>query len=110
MRFRLPVVAYDAAAIGETVGAAGVLLQERDLAETAEAAAMVGEPSALREALVTAGERRGEGLHPREGGRRSRRGFGGSTRPRPGKLAGPRRAAPRVRLSPEAARPARPAR
>ncbi|TMG62442.1 MAG: glycosyltransferase family 4 protein, partial [Chloroflexi bacterium] len=31
MRFRLPVVAYNAAAIGETVGAAGVLLQERDL-------------------------------------------------------------------------------
>ncbi len=58
MRFRLPVVAYDAAAIGETVGAAGVLLQERDLAETAEAAAMVGEPSELREALVAAGERR----------------------------------------------------
>ncbi|MDQ2914607.1 MAG: glycosyltransferase family 4 protein [Chloroflexota bacterium] len=58
MRFRLPVVAYDAAAIGETVGDAGVLLRERDLAETAEAAAMVGEPTELREALVAAGERR----------------------------------------------------
>jgi len=58
MRFRLPVVAYDAGAIGETVGDAGVLLRERDLPETAEAAAMVGERVELREALVAAGERR----------------------------------------------------
>src|SRR5205814_2147392 len=57
MRFRLPVVAYDAAAIGETVGNAGVLLHERDLAETAEAAAMVGEKTELREAVVAAVER-----------------------------------------------------
>jgi glycosyltransferase involved in cell wall biosynthesis len=58
MRFRVPVIAYDAAAIGETLGAAGVLLRERDLAETAEAAALVGERAELREALVAAGERR----------------------------------------------------
>src|SRR5207237_1806891 len=58
MRFRLPVVAYNAAAIGETVGAAGILLQERDLPEPAEAAAMVGERTELREALVARGEKR----------------------------------------------------
>src|SRR3989454_7472201 len=77
MRFRLPVVAYDAAAVGETVGNAGVLLRERDLAETAEAAAMVSEPSDLREALVAAGERRGEGSRPEEGGGRAGGGPGG---------------------------------
>src|SRR5439155_143640 len=35
MRFRLPVVAYDAAAVGETVDSAAILLRERDLAEAA---------------------------------------------------------------------------
>src|SRR5438477_1612395 len=64
MRFRLPVVAYAAAAVGETVGAAGVLLQERDLAETAEAAAMVGERTELREALIAAGEKRVNDFDP----------------------------------------------
>ena len=58
MRFRLPVVAYDAAAVGETVGHAGVLLSERDLAEAAEAAAIVNERTELREQLIAAGERR----------------------------------------------------
>jgi glycosyltransferase involved in cell wall biosynthesis len=64
MRFRLPVVAYDAAAIGETVGDAGVLLKERDLPETAEAAALVGERMELREALVAAGEKRVKDFDP----------------------------------------------
>jgi glycosyltransferase involved in cell wall biosynthesis len=64
MRFRLPVVAFEAAAVGETVGAAGVLLQERDLAETAEVAAMVGERTELREALVAAGEQRVKDFDP----------------------------------------------
>src|SRR5204863_6157458 len=57
MRFRLPVVAYDAAATGETVGDAGLLLRERDLPEPAEAAAMVGEKTEIREALIAAGEK-----------------------------------------------------
>jgi glycosyltransferase involved in cell wall biosynthesis len=72
MRFRLPVVAYDAAAIGETLGGAGVLLRERDLAETAEAAAMVGERTDLREALVAAGERRVQDFDPDKVGERTR--------------------------------------
>ena len=76
MRFRLPVVAYDAAAIGETVGAAGVLLRERDLAETAEAAAMVGEKTELREALVAAGERRVRNFEPEQVAERTRQVLG----------------------------------
>jgi glycosyltransferase involved in cell wall biosynthesis len=58
MRFDLPVVAYDAAAVGETVGGAGVLLHERDLAQAAEAAAMVSEDAALRTKLAAAGQKR----------------------------------------------------
>ncbi|HEV8537189.1 MAG TPA: glycosyltransferase family 4 protein [Candidatus Limnocylindria bacterium] len=64
MRFRLPVVAYDAAAIGETVGSAGVLLRERDLAEAAEAAALVTERADLRERLIAAGEKRVSDFDP----------------------------------------------
>lgn len=58
MRFDLPVVAYDAAAIGETVGGAGVLLHDRDLAQAAEAAALVSEDAALRAKLAAAGRTR----------------------------------------------------
>jgi glycosyltransferase involved in cell wall biosynthesis len=58
MRFRLPVVAYDAAAVGETVGGAGILLERKDLAEAAEACALITERPDLRRALVDAGERR----------------------------------------------------
>ena len=58
MRFDLPVVAYDAAAVGETVGGAGVLLHERDLAQAAEAAALVSEDAALRTKLAAAGRKR----------------------------------------------------
>jgi glycosyltransferase involved in cell wall biosynthesis len=72
MRFRLPVVAYDAGAVGETVGNAGILLRERDLPETAEAAAMVGERTELREALVAAGERRLNAFNPDKVAERTR--------------------------------------
>ena len=58
MRFRLPVVAYDAAAVGETVGGAGILLARKDLAEAAEACALTIERPPLRRALIEAGERR----------------------------------------------------
>jgi glycosyltransferase involved in cell wall biosynthesis len=58
MHLRLPVVAYDAAAVGETVDGAAVLLRERDLAEAAEACALVSEPNGVRERLVAAGARR----------------------------------------------------
>ena len=58
MRFDLPVVAYDAAAVGETVGGAGLLLRDRDLAVAAETAALASEDRALRERLAVAGRRR----------------------------------------------------
>ena len=58
MRFDLPVVALDAAAVGETVGAAGVLLRSRDLAAAAEACALVIERPELRAGLVAAGRAR----------------------------------------------------
>ena len=76
MRFRLPVVAYDAAAIGETVGDGGVVLRERDLAETAEAAAMVSERTDLRERLVAAGERRLKDFDPEKVAERTRQVLG----------------------------------
>jgi glycosyltransferase involved in cell wall biosynthesis len=76
MRFRVPLVAYDAAAIGETVGSGGVLLRERDLAETAEAAAIVGEKTELREALVAAGERRVEDFDSEKVAERTRQVLG----------------------------------
>lgn len=58
MRFRLPVVAYAAAAVPETVGDAALLLQRKDLAEAAETVALVAERRALREALAERGTRR----------------------------------------------------
>jgi glycosyltransferase involved in cell wall biosynthesis len=76
MRFGLPVIAYDAAAIGETVGYGGVLLHERDLAETAEAAAMVREHMDLRERLVAAGERRVQDFDPEKVAERTRQVLG----------------------------------
>ena len=64
MRFDVPVVAYGAAAIGETVNGAGVLLETRDLAQAAEAVGLVLERPELRERLVAAGRRRLEAFDP----------------------------------------------
>ncbi|HAF11002.1 MAG TPA: glycosyltransferase [Chloroflexi bacterium] len=64
MRFDVPVIAYDAAAVGETVGGAGVLLADRDLAQAAEAVGLVLERRELREQLVTAGRQRLEAFDP----------------------------------------------
>ena len=58
MHHRLPVVALDRTAVGETVAGAGMLLQEKDLAAAAEVCALVVERDDLRSALVTAGLRR----------------------------------------------------
>ena len=58
MRLRAPVVAYAAAAVGETVGDAAILLERKDLAEAAEAVAVVAERADVRARLVAAGERR----------------------------------------------------
>jgi len=64
MRFDVPVVAYGAAAVGETVNGAGVLLETRDLAQAAEAVGLVLERPELRERLVAAGRRRLEAFDP----------------------------------------------
>jgi glycosyltransferase involved in cell wall biosynthesis len=58
MRFDLPVVAYDAGAVAETLGEAGLRVKTRELPEIAELVGLVGERGDLREALVAAGRRR----------------------------------------------------
>ena len=59
-----PVVALDAAAVGETVGGAGVLLPEKDLAQAAEACALVNEDLGWRQALIDAGRERVKAFDP----------------------------------------------
>ncbi len=58
MRLRLPVVAYDAAAVAETLGDGGILLPRKDLAEAAEVCATVVGDAELRARLIAAGLRR----------------------------------------------------
>ena len=52
MRQGLPVVAYDAAAVAETMGGAGVLLGSLDPLLVAEVVARAGQPGSLRDELV----------------------------------------------------------
>lgn len=59
-----PVVALEAAAVGETVGRAGVLLPTKDLAEAAEACALVNEDLGWRQALIDAGHERVKAFDP----------------------------------------------
>lgn len=62
MSYGLPVVAYDAGAVAETVGAAGVLLRDKGPRAVADAvAALLADPS-RREALVAAGRAHLAGL------------------------------------------------
>lgn len=58
MHLGLPVVAYDAAAVGETLDGGGIALPRKDLAEAAEACALVVERADLRKRLVASGHRR----------------------------------------------------
>ena len=58
MRFDLPVVAYDAGAVAETLGDAGVRAKTRDLPEIAELVALIDERPELRASLVAAGRKR----------------------------------------------------
>jgi glycosyltransferase involved in cell wall biosynthesis len=58
MRFDLPVVAYDAGAVAETLGDAGLRAKTRDLPEIAELVGLVTERSDLRASLTAAGRRR----------------------------------------------------
>jgi glycosyltransferase involved in cell wall biosynthesis len=58
MRFDLPVLAYDAGAVAETLGDAGLRVKTRDLPEIAELVALVDERPELRAALAAAGRNR----------------------------------------------------
>src|SRR5437588_6757191 len=58
MRFRLPVVAYDAGAVAETLGDAGLRVKTRELPEIAELIGIVAERSELRASLAAAGRKR----------------------------------------------------
>jgi glycosyltransferase involved in cell wall biosynthesis len=58
MRFGRPIVAVDAAAVGETLDGAGVLLPKRDVPEVAEACSLLLERSDLREGYEAKGVRR----------------------------------------------------
>ena len=60
----LPVVAFDAGAVGETLGGAGVLLVDKSPASVAAAVRLVLGDEALRCGLVAAGRRRAAELHP----------------------------------------------
>jgi glycosyltransferase involved in cell wall biosynthesis len=58
MRFDLPVVAYDAGAVAETLGDAGLRVKTRELAEIAELIGLLSERPELRGSLTAAGRRR----------------------------------------------------
>ena len=59
-----PVIALDAAAVGETVNGAAVLLPGKDLATTAEACARVNEDLGWRASLIDAGHARVKEFDP----------------------------------------------
>jgi L-malate glycosyltransferase len=57
-RFGLPVMAFDAAAVSETLGGAGVLIAEKRFAEVAEMAYLLVHDHELRQRVVTGQEQR----------------------------------------------------
>ena len=60
MHFGLPVVAFDAAAVGETLDGGGLKLPRKDPAEVAETCALVVERRELRDRLIASGRRRAQ--------------------------------------------------
>lgn len=52
MNFRIPIVAFEAAAIGETLGSSGIKLQTKDPQFTAELLSELMENSAMQDALI----------------------------------------------------------
>ena len=64
MHFGVPVIAYAAAAIPETVGDAGALVFEKRFPEIAELVALACEEGNLRRSLVEAGRERARAFQP----------------------------------------------
>lgn len=58
MHFGLPVIAYAAGAVPETVGNGGIIVREKRHAQIAELVAEVSRNTALRQALIAAGKKR----------------------------------------------------
>lgn len=58
MRFDLPVIAYDAGAVAETLGGAGIRAKSRELPEISELVGLVAERPELRASLAAAGRTR----------------------------------------------------
>jgi glycosyltransferase involved in cell wall biosynthesis len=68
MAFDTPIVALDSSAVGETLGDAGLLLDDASPTLVAEAIGLVLTNSALRQGLVDRGRRRLAELHPSRSG------------------------------------------
>lgn len=64
MDFGVPVIAYSAGAVPETLGEAGALVTRKDFPEIAELAALVHEDDRLRQELVAAGRARARDFSP----------------------------------------------
>lgn len=64
MHFGVPIVAFAAGAIPETLGGAGILVREKRFAEVAELMHLVLTDGQMRERLVAAGRRRLEDFAP----------------------------------------------
>ena len=76
MHLGSPVVALARAAVPETVGGAGVLLPEKDLAMAAEACALVNEDLGWRGALIDAGHARLKAFDPERVAKRTKEALG----------------------------------
>jgi glycosyltransferase involved in cell wall biosynthesis len=64
MHFGVPVIAYKAAAVPETMGGAGLLLTARNYAAIAELIALLDEDRALRERVVALQRERVRAFYP----------------------------------------------
>jgi len=64
MHFGVPVIAYAAGAVPETLGDAGALVLRKDFAEIAELAGLICEDPALREEMAAAGRARAAAFLP----------------------------------------------